>query len=435
MSVMLTLVQIISAPSIFISIIVLSKFRFARRTTIVATALVSSFLLLTDFLVVFLLGHHVDAYPILDFAYRMANIAILVVFVLILTRQKTSRSLFVVLSVCAGTTIIDTISLTIRTMIGLYALELVFELLLYLFIILVFYRIRKPAIHILEYLEGKILPLCLPLVFLLLCFLLQISIPNRLTETPGNIPVALLLCGVTITMYVHFYYLFHAMFVRSALERNAMAMKLAVSSLESQNRIAAQNEKHVSVFKHDLRHILQMMSGFLNSGDATGAGKLLSSLEKNIGEWGSSAIRSFSGHQFVDATLCHYVDLAKSLGIDITVSMSAPDEIKADITELAVVLANALENAVNACKAMPDGEPRSICLDGHRRGKQYFLEIANTCNGNVKFDPTDGTPISHEKGHGFGSRSIAYFAEKNQAVLQYRMEGRRFHLRLLMQAC
>jgi len=87
---------------------------------------------------------------------------------------------------------------------------------------------------------------------------------------------------------------------------------------------------------------------------------------------------------------------------------------------------------VRECGQSRDGEPRIIRLDGRKRGRQYFLEIANTYDGEVCFDSETGLPASKGNGHGIGSRSIAYFAEKNGATLQYHLEGRWFHLRLLM---
>ncbi len=95
-------------------------------------------------------------------------------------------------------------------------------------------------------------------------------------------------------------------------------------------------------------------------------------------------------------------------------------------------MANALENAFLACKRLAPDKTREIRIFGQRRGKQYFMEVANTCDGNVAFDPATAMPISNKDGHGIGSQSIAYFAEKNNAVLQYQLEGYWFHLRLLL---
>jgi len=432
MDILSVLVQIICAPSILILIMVLSKFRYSRQTTIIATTLMTVFLIAVDFCVVFFGDHLVESYPLLDFIYRISNILVAAIIAAFLTRQQADQMLFIVLSVCVSTYIVDTIALTIRTWIGLYPLELAFELLLYPLMILLIIRIRRPFLEVIEYMKGNIWPLFFAPALLLACFLLQISIPKRLVDAPENIPVALILCGVTITVYVLFYYLFRAIHTKNALEHYAMTMKRSAYSLENQNSLAAQNEKKISLFRHDLRHITQMMAACLDNGDISSARELLSTIDKNIGAWGTSAFQSFTNNKLLNATLCYYIDLAKESKIDISVRMSRMDGVAVDMNELAVVLANALENAIEACKRLPDGAPRTIRMDGRLRGKQYFLELVNTCDGEISFHPDTGIPVSHEDGHGAGSQSIAYFAEKYNAVLQYQLKNNWFHLRLLI---
>jgi sensor histidine kinase regulating citrate/malate metabolism len=140
----------------------------------------------------------------------------------------------------------------------------------------------------------------------------------------------------------------------------------------------------------------------------------------------------FTGHSLPDAVLSRYMELAKAAGIDITVRIFG--ELKTDMTELAVVLANALENAVKACKLLADN--RVIKVDGQPRGTQYFLEIANTYAGEVTIDPDSGLPsgpaADDGKEHGLGTQSIAFFAHKHGAVLQYQVENGWFRVRLLI---
>ena len=97
-------------------------------------------------------------------------------------------------------------------------------------------------------------------------------------------------------------------------------------------------------------------------------------------------------------------------------------------------MSNALENAIHACNKQPDGEKRAIRVQGHKAGTQFFFEIANTFTGKVQFDAGTGLPVSKEKGHGVGSKSIAFFAQKYGAALEYSQNENWFHLRLLLRA-
>ena len=58
-----------------------------------------------------------------------------------------------------------------------------------------------------------------------------------------------------------------------------------------------------------------------------------------------------------------------------------------------------------------------------------MLQISNSFPGAVEFD-SNGLPISHEEGHGFGTRSIAAFCEKYGAFYEFKAVGDTFYLRI-----
>jgi sensor histidine kinase regulating citrate/malate metabolism len=178
-----------------------------------------------------------------------------------------------------------------------------------------------------------------------------------------------------------------------------------------------------------------MISASLMQNDIAGAKEWLQPLMENVNAEERYSMRSLTGHTLPDAVLSRYIEKAAGLGIEITVRINM-GQINADMTELAVVLANALENAVKACCT---ADPKIIKIDGQQRGAQFFLEIANTFSGQVELDEDTGLPISKMEAsaddgreHGLGTQSIAYFAEKHGALLQYHIDGEWFRLRLLI---
>jgi len=220
---------------------------------------------------------------------------------------------------------------------------------------------------------------------------------------------------------------------KSILEKHMMTMELLVSSMEHQNHIADQFRKSASLFRHDLRHIGGMLLFCIDSGDAEGARKLISEIDASIRKVeNADQIREITGHKLIDATLAYYTQTGGEEDMTVNIRMERMDGISANLTELAVAISNALENAVNACKKIAEGENRVIKMIGNWRGEQYFIELANTYTGEVDFDPATGIPVSHREGHGFGSQSIAYFAQKHDAVLQYKHEDGWFRMRLLI---
>ena len=106
-----------------------------------------------------------------------------------------------------------------------------------------------------------------------------------------------------------------------------------------------------------------------------------------------------------------------------------PENIDIDIIDFTAAVANALDNAVNAC-AKVVGKQKKLRIRT-TENKQYIVEIANNYEGTVSFDE-DGLPVSKESGHGIGTRSISAFARKNNAVLDYDITDEWFKLRLVL---
>ena len=117
----------------------------------------------------------------------------------------------------------------------------------------------------------------------------------------------------------------------------------------------------------------------------------------------------------------------KGIRVEADIQLSGP--LPVEEGELAIVLANALENAINACAQAPRGERvlscRVIC---HPR---LMFQIRNSCVGTVRFDER-GQPLSDRAGHGFGNRSIAAFCRKYGAVCQYEQREGQFSLQVVL---
>lgn len=164
-------------------------------------------------------------------------------------------------------------------------------------------------------------------------------------------------------------------------------------------------------FRHDIKNHLSVLNGLLTSGKSEEAASYLQSLSI------ASDSLSFpfqTGNSAADILLSEKLALAEADGIATEVSLVLPDSWGIDDFDLCVIFANALDNAVNACKAF-NGE-KSIHVSGARQGDFYMLKFKNTCPENSFPDgfPPAGTGLSNirtvaEKYHG------AMLAEKSKA--------------------
>lgn len=92
-------------------------------------------------------------------------------------------------------------------------------------------------------------------------------------------------------------------------------------------------------------------------------------------------------------------------------------------------MSNALENAVNAVLLL-EPERRHIELDMRMNGDKLLISIKNKFA--EKSVMIDGMPVSRKEGHGFGTQSICYVAEKLNGNCQFSIKGEWFILRAVL---
>ena len=88
--------------------------------------------------------------------------------------------------------------------------------------------------------------------------------------------------------------------------------------------------------------------------------------------------------------------------------------------DIGIVLANALDNAIHACKQLPPGAERFIRVTGHRQNDFLLLEMENSFQGNRL--PRKGTGLSN----------IKAVAEKYQGALSIKTDHSTFTLSILL---
>lgn len=115
--------------------------------------------------------------------------------------------------------------------------------------------------------------------------------------------------------------------------------------------------------------------------------------------------------QYTHHLLSHVALLAKE---------KKKETLPVDSAELSICFANALENAIQACEALPQNE-REIIVKCIYKPK-FMFEIANTYKGRVSFG-RDGLPQSSVPNHGIGTRSIMAFCQKHNAFWDFTAEG------------
>ncbi|MBD5551720.1 MAG: GHKL domain-containing protein [Lachnospiraceae bacterium] len=97
--------------------------------------------------------------------------------------------------------------------------------------------------------------------------------------------------------------------------------------------------------------------------------------------------------------------------------------------DIGVILGNALDNAIEACKRLVKNNPQAkpfIRLSSFQRGKFFFLEIANSFDGKLKKGSRSEFPETLKTDrqiHGIGFANMKKTAEKYGGAVDFSVEG------------
>lgn len=187
--------------------------------------------------------------------------------------------------------------------------------------------------------------------------------------------------------------------------------------------------------RHDMKNHDLCLQQLLADGKTEEAMHYLTQMDERM-EYGQAAVRT--GSVYIDALLNPKYRQARKLGIDISIRMSVPGEEKIAAVDLCCILANALDNAMEACeRAIQAGEPAGwIRLESRMHPNFWVLEISNSLHTPAAVE--HGTILSSKRFHftgrqapGIGLQNIRAVVERYEGVLEIQ-SGEIFSLNIML---
>lgn len=177
--------------------------------------------------------------------------------------------------------------------------------------------------------------------------------------------------------------------------------------------------------RHDLRQHLVAIRALVDKGDDAGLKAYLDGLNASVGAEVSSRIR-YCDHLAINSIVVYYADLARAAGARIDVHMDIPARVAIPDADLSVVFGNLLENAVDALAALPSsmaGQGRLSVRASCAVQGTLFLEIANTCAGEVPDLEAPAVASTKHPGNGLGIRSVRALAAERGGELRFSVDA------------
>jgi hypothetical protein len=176
------------------------------------------------------------------------------------------------------------------------------------------------------------------------------------------------------------------------------------------------------IYRHDMRHHLSVLEELADRENADGVRQYLGDMNKQL----SSVEREdYCENATVNAVLAAYIGRAKQQDIRVTVKARIPQELPVDEIDICTILANALDNAVAACRENKNDRWIELNSALHDNGN-FSIDIRNACDTPVEFDK-DGMPVSRKgEEHGLGLKSINAVVQKYNGLLRCTWDNRVF---------
>ncbi|MCL2222183.1 MAG: GHKL domain-containing protein [Oscillospiraceae bacterium] len=213
---------------------------------------------------------------------------------------------------------------------------------------------------------------------------------------------------------------------------NEKQIEMARAKLEAQVKHyqqLQQKQSEVRAIRHDLRNSLTAVSGVLRDGNIDGA---LDFIEKITADVVRTAENIYTGLPTIDAVLNTKVARANKHGLRIVYMVNIENEVHINQIELGIIVATALDNAIEGVLRSGDGD-KTVILDITDAADYISIYVENPASAPV--NKSFETSKADKANHGFGMRQMENITKKYNGTVQpeYNQEAGKFYLRILME--
>lgn len=254
---------------------------------------------------------------------------------------------------------------------------------------------------------------------------LMMTTPDAITERPAYLPAMVLVFILIPTIYFNIITTLRRQQRMHEMQEQENILRLQVHNMTSRLDDLAVADERFRQERHNLRLKMRVIANLV---ETKRFDDLTVLMEEYMDAIQKTHVTRYCKNAVIDAALSTFIRNAENRGIRVDFGFDFPDPIPVDPTELATVLANAIENAINACEKMPEGADKWIEIKV-LSSPGFMIKVANCYTGTVDFDDKE-IPQNREDGHGFGTRSIVAFCNKHDAFYRFLAKNNVFTLYL-----
>lgn len=253
----------------------------------------------------------------------------------------------------------------------------------------------------------------IPLVFLLLAGSVYSAEDAVVSD-----PLILILYSCSAALLIALFAVSYSAVFRGIQEANENArLKQNMQLLGVQAEQYASLRRHMeetAQARHDFRHQLLVIRSLADRKDWEELRRYLDQYVEGLSQDRPPLALNYA----VDAVAGHYMERAGKSGVKLDYSLRLPEELGMPESEFCMVLANLLENALEACLRQKEG-PRFIAVQAEEMNEYIVLIVENSFDESALRRQQDGTLLSSKRDdRGLGLASVGAIAEKYHGTLQ-----------------
>lgn len=208
---------------------------------------------------------------------------------------------------------------------------------------------------------------------------------------------------------------------RNKTEHENLLLRTAAIQVQKEIQQISYSEKQAAIYRHDLRHHLNFISQCIKENKNEDALNYIAEICTSLG---NSRVVKYCENEALNLILSYYADEAGENGIKVSISVTAYDFSRFQITNLCSLFANAFENAIHACVQLPQPDDRYISLKLYEKNGKLCINMSNSYHTAPVFK--NDVPVTSASGHGIGIQSMISVIEKYHGIYGFFAENGEF---------
>lgn len=217
-------------------------------------------------------------------------------------------------------------------------------------------------------------------------------------------------------------------------ERQAVqAREVQLGQLKERLEETSALYKDIRSVRHDMKNHLMNMSALLEQGHYQKAADYMQKMDQSLE---SFDFKFSTGNVVCDVVINSKYRQALHQGIDMSVQFAYPKESGVADYDMAIVLSNLLDNAMEAC-LLVDKPKRCIELDLKQKGNFLLIEVKNPFVGEIQYEKAHGLPKSSKENenelHGIGLQNVSEIAKQYYGTVNIESKNQIFDITVMLQ--